>query len=94
MSETLCIRSVQIRASAVYVYMYIYIHGYGHMCAIIVDHAMLRNVGGVRLQPFFIRASRFIVTTGNGTGTKNVLKWNCALTLCLVPSLLSTALLL
>ena len=46
---------------------------------IIVDHAMLRNVDGVRLQPFFIRASRFIVTTGNGTGTKNVLIWNCAL---------------
>ena len=34
-----------------------------------------RIVGGVSLLPFFIRASSFkrIVTTGNGTGTKNVL---------------------
>ena len=40
----------------------------------------IRNVGRVRPLPFFIRASYFnIVTTGNGTGTKNVLKWNRAL---------------
>ena len=39
----------------------------------------IRNVGGVRPLPIFIRASSFVVTTGNGTGTKNVLKWNCAL---------------
>ena len=40
----------------------------------------IRNVGGVRSPPFFIRASVLnVVTTGNGTGTKNVLKWNCAL---------------
>ena len=37
----------------------------------------IHNVGGVRPQPFFIRAS--CVTTGNGTGTKNVLKWSRAL---------------
>ena len=36
----------------------------------------LRNVCGVRPQPFFIHASRNVVTTGNGTGTKYVLKWN------------------
>ena len=37
-------------------------------------------MGGVRPLTFFIRASKFnIVTTGNGTGTKNVLKWNRAL---------------
>ena len=41
--------------------------------AIIVAHAMLHNVGGVRTQPFFIRVSR------NSTGTKNVLKCNRAL---------------
>ena len=35
-----------------------------------------------------------VVTTGNGIGTKNVLKWNRALGLCLVNSLLSLALLL
>ena len=43
----------------------------------------VRNVGGVRPLPFFIRGSSikrmYIVTTGNGTGTKNVLKWNRAL---------------
>ena len=38
----------------------------------------IRNVGGVRPQPFFVCASRF-KTDGNGTGTKNVLKWNRAL---------------
>ena len=38
-------------------------------------------MGGVRPLPFFIRASSFlnVVTIGNGTGTKNVLKWNRAL---------------
>ena len=35
-----------------------------------------------------------VVTTGNGTGTKNVLKWNVHLCLSLVSSVLSTALLL
>ena len=40
----------------------------------------IHNVGGVRPLPFFIRASSLnVVTTGNGTGTKNVLKWNRAL---------------
>ena len=40
----------------------------------------IRNVGGVRPLPFFICASSFKrVTTGNGTGTKNVLEWNHAL---------------
>ena len=40
----------------------------------------IRNVGGVSPLPFFICASSFkVVTTGNGTGTKNVLKWNRAL---------------
>ena len=37
------------------------------------------NVGAVRPQPCFICASRNVVTTGNGMGTKNVLKWNRAL---------------
>ena len=35
-----------------------------------------------------------VATTGNGTGTKNVLKWNARLGLSLVSSFLSTALLL
>ena len=53
-------------------------------------------MGRVRLLPFFIRASSFKRSnhTENGTGTKNVLKLNCALGFDLVSSLLSTALLL
>ena len=40
----------------------------------------IRNVGGVSLLPLLIRASSFkLITTGNGAGTKNVLKWNRAL---------------
>ena len=69
-------------------------YGYGGTCAI-VGHAMLRNVGGVRPQPFlYVPAVSNVVTTGNGTGTNNVLKWNRALWSCLVSGLLSTALLL
>ena len=38
------------------------------------------NVGGVTPLPFFIRASILnVVTTGNGMGTKIVLKWSRAL---------------
>ena len=55
----------------------------------------IRNVGGVRPQPFFVCASRFnVVTNGNDMGTKNVLKGTVRLGLSLVSSLLSTALLL
>ena len=40
----------------------------------------MRNVGGVRPLPFLCVPAVFnIVTTGNGTCTKNVLKWNRAL---------------
>ena len=39
----------------------------------------IRNMGGVRPLPIFISATGLnVVTTGNGTGTKNVLKWNLA----------------
>ena len=37
----------------------------------------IHNVGEVRPLPFF--AVLNVVTTGNGMGTKNVLKWNRAL---------------
>ena len=38
------------------------------------------NVGGVRPLPFlYVPAVLNVVTTGNGTGTNNVLKWNRAL---------------
>ena len=40
----------------------------------------IRNVGGVRPLPFlYLPAVLNVVTTGNGTGTKNVLKLNRAL---------------
>ena len=40
----------------------------------------IRIVGGVSPLPFFIHVSSFKrITTGNGTGAKNVLKWNRAL---------------
>ena len=40
----------------------------------------MRNVGGVRPLPFFnMPAVLNVVTTGNGTGTKNFFKWNRAL---------------
>ena len=40
----------------------------------------IRNVGGVRPLPFlYVPAVLNVVTTGNGTGTKNVLEWNRAL---------------
>ena len=65
---------------------------YGGTYVIIVAHACIRNVGGVRPQPFFVRASRFkrVVTNGNGTGTKNVLKGTARFGLSLVSSFLSS----
>ena len=40
----------------------------------------IRNVGGVSSLPFlYVPAVLNVVTTGNGTGTKNVLKSNCSL---------------
>ena len=40
----------------------------------------IRNVGGVKPPPFlYMPAVLNIVTNGNGTSTKNVLKWNRAL---------------
>ena len=42
----------------------------------------------------YVPAVLNVATTGNGTGTKNVLKGNVRLGLSLVSSLLSTALLL
>ena len=40
----------------------------------------IRNVGGVsHCQFLYVPAVLNVVTTGNGTGTKNVFKWNSAL---------------
>ena len=51
----------------------------------------IRNVGGVRPQPFlYVPAVSNVVTNGNGTGTKNVLKRTVRSGLSLVSSLLSS----
>ena len=51
----------------------------------------IRYVGGVSPLPFFVCASRSnVVTNGNGTGTKNVLKRTLRFGLSLVSSLLSS----
>ena len=53
------------------------------------------NLGGVRPQSYlYVPAVSNVVTNGNGMGTKNVLKGTVHLGLCLVSSVLSTALLL
>ena len=54
-SERDTIRGVQFRVDAVRIYIYMY----GGTCAIIVAHATLRSVGGVRPQPFFVCSNRF-----------------------------------
>ena len=52
----------------------------------------IRNVGRVRPQPFFfyVPAVSNLVTNGNGTGTKNVLKGTVRFGLSLASSLLSS----
>ena len=51
----------------------------------------IHNVGGVRPQPFlYVPAVSNVVTNGNGTGTKNVLKGTVHFSLSLVSSLLSS----
>ena len=70
MSERDTIRGVQIRAGAVYVYMYIYIYGYGGTCAC---HAYIMWAELGHSHFLYVPAvSNVVVTTGNGTGTKNV----------------------
>ena len=62
------------------IYMYIYIYMYGGTCAIIVGmprYVMWAELGHYHF--LYMPAVLNIVTTGNGTGTKNVLKWNRAL---------------
>ena len=51
----------------------------------------IRNVGGVRPHHFlYVPAVSNIVTNGNGTGTKNVLKGTVHIGLSLVSSLVSS----
>ena len=75
-------------------HMYIYIW-YRGTCAIIVVHVMhvmWAELGHSHL--LCMPAVSNVVTTGNGMGTRNVLKWTVRFGLCLVSSLLSTTLLL
>ena len=79
-SERDTIRGVQIRADAVRIYMY------GGTCAIIVAHATYTELG--RSHFLYVPAISNIVTNGNGTGTKNVLKRTVRFDLSLVSSFL------
>ena len=70
------IRGVQIRAGAVYIYIYVwrYVCHNSSACHAYVIWAELDHCHFL-----YVPAVLNVVTTGNDTGTKNVLKWNCAL---------------
>ena len=68
------IRGVQIRAGAVYVYIYICMEVRMRAC-----HAYIMWAELGHCHFLYVPAVLNIVATGNGTDTKNVLKWNCAL---------------
>ena len=86
-SERDTIRGVQIRAGAVYVWRYA-CHN-SRACHVYVMWAELGHSHFL-----YMPAILNVVTNGNGTSTKNVLKGTAHLGLSLVSSLLSTALLL
>ena len=76
-SETLS--GVQIRAGAVYVYIYI-LYGGTYVChnsSACHAYIMWAELGHCHF--LYVPAVLNVVTTGNGMGTKNVLKWNRAL---------------
>ena len=75
-SERDTIRGVQIRAGAVYIYIYVW----RYVCHISsACHAYVRWAELGRCHFLCVPAVSNVVTNGNGTGTKNVLKWNRAL---------------
>ena len=77
-SERYTIRGVQIRGGAVYVY--IYMHVWRYVCHnSSTCHAYVMWAELIHCHFLYVPAVLSAVTTGNGTGTKNVLKWNCAL---------------
>ena len=87
------IRGVQIRAGAVYIYIYMYGGTYVcHNSSACHAYVMWAELGHCNF--LYVPAVLNVVTTGNGTGTKNVLKGTVRLGLSLVSSLLSMALLL
>ena len=63
-------QGVQIRAGAVYIYIYMY----GGTYAACHAYVMWVELGHCHF--LYVPAVLNVVTTGNGTGTKNVLKWN------------------
>ena len=70
------IRGVQIRAGAVYICVYVWKYVCHNSSAC---HAYVTWVEIDHCHFLYVPAVLNVVTTGNGTGTKNVLKWNRAL---------------
>ena len=69
-------RGVQIRAGAVYVYIWVWRYVCHNSCAC---HAYVMWAEFGHSHFLYVPAVSNVVITGNGTGTKNVLKWNRAL---------------
>ena len=69
-------RHVQIRAGAVYVYIYVWRY-VCHNSSACHAYIMWTELGYCHF--LYMPAVLNVLTTGNGTGTKNVLKWNRAL---------------
>ena len=70
------IRGVQIRAGAVYMYIYVWRY-VCHNSSACHAYVMWAELGHCHF--LYVSAVLNVVTTGNGIGTKNVLKWNRAL---------------
>ena len=78
-SERDTIRGVQIRAGTVHVYIYICVEVHVRVSNSSACHAYIMWVELGHCH-FVIRAGSFkLRTTGSGTGTNNVFKWNRAL---------------
>ena len=76
-----------------YIYIYIYVWRYVcHISSACHVYVMWAELGHSHF--LYVPADSNVVTNGNGTGTKNVLKGTVRLGLSLVSSLLSTAQLL
>ena len=82
---------VQIRAGAVYIYMYV-LRYVCHNSSACHAYVMWAELGHCHF--LYVPAVLNVVTTGNGTGTKNFINETMRLGFSLVSSLLSTALLL
>ena len=60
--------------SSIYIYVWRYVCQNSSACH---AYVMWEELGHCHF--LYVPAVLNVVTTGNGTGTKNVLKWNCAL---------------